>query len=176
MTDLRLDQDPGCAITAWRPGTSPVLVLVGRVHVGKTHAGCALVNGHIPADTDSIGAAYFRAHELVRPDGEVRSETDLHWAAKAALLFLDDMGAVLLNAGIRSLVTPSMPFGPLYEMLDKRLSEHRPVVVATNLPAGDAVTDPNWPTFTQMYGKLADRLLRDAAIAHLAGPAYEPED
>ncbi|GLX06783.1 hypothetical protein [Microbispora sp. NBRC 16548] len=171
LDSLRPEQDPGGVVTGWPATDVPVLVLVGRTHVGKTYAGCALINGYAPADPESDwGARYFRCLDLVNPDGSVRDAGDLSTARTAGLLFLDGLGTLLLDAGLRSPITPDLPSPVLYELIDARLGERKPTVVATNLAVGDAVPYPGVPTFEQVYGKIADRLLYRATVAHLIGP------
>lgn len=171
LDSLRPEQDPGGVVTGWPATDVPVLVLVGGTHVGKTYAGCALINGYTKKDPQhDMGAHYFRCLDLVNPDGSVHDASDLDLARMSDLLFLDGLGTLLLDSGLRSPITPDLPSPVLYELIDGRLGERKPTVVATNLAVGDAVPYPGVPTFEQVYGKIADRLLYRATVAHLIGP------
>lgn len=113
----------------FRPG-NPSIFMMGETGLGKTHLSLAIA-GEVAAKGYNV--VYGSAQDLLRRVenehfGRGEDQNTLETMLDADLLILDDLGAEFGSNFTQSIV---------YNILNSRLSSDRPVIISTNLKAGE---------------------------------------
>lgn len=135
------------------------LFLYGTTGTGKSHLACALLQKLMP-DVDS---AYVMTWEVIKMAKEARIDEDpLRPFIDASLLVLDEIG---VQAGTRFEETV------LYQLIDSRVSAHRPTIVITNVQPDSK--DEAKATVRKCLGeRLWDRLQWKSVFLRFTGKSY----
>lgn len=107
--------------------TGRSLMLLGTVGTGKTHVACAILQALMPMHCGrylTVSDLIDTIRETWRRDSERSHAKVLHELATTPLLVLDEMGAQYGSDGEQT---------TLFQVIDRRYRERRPMVVVANL-------------------------------------------
>jgi DNA replication protein DnaC len=147
----------------WPPEGGRGLIITGPVGVGKSHLAAAAVNELIPR---GVSAVFQNVPELLARfkatyrQGAGEKESDLlRGLEEADLVVLDDLGAEKVTEWTESM---------LYQVIDARYRQKRPVVVTSNL----RVYGPADTLEAAIGTRSLDRLVEVSDLVGLKGESY----